>query len=111
MEELTPTYHLPPNFSTPPPPGGPFHLGTVVRNFEKKVKIRPLNHDDDRLTIPNKEIYRSQKGGLSATRSKLKAGELGIWTQFMGIEGIGGKISFSTQRSEDDIYTYQSEET
>ncbi|KAL7953372.1 hypothetical protein V8C34DRAFT_318237 [Trichoderma compactum] len=41
MGSLKPTYHLPPSFSTPPPPKGPFHLGTVIKDFDRREQTRP----------------------------------------------------------------------
>ncbi|CAM1505660.1 Fc.00g112970.m01.CDS01, partial [Cosmosporella sp. VM-42] len=111
MDKIIATYHLPPNFSTPPPPEGPFCLGTVLRSFDVKPNARPLNYEEDRLPIPDAEVYRSRKEGLRATRSKLKSGELGVWAQFLGVEGIGGEISLSAERSGDDVYSFESEET
>ncbi|KAK6856468.1 hypothetical protein PG995_006655 [Apiospora arundinis] len=107
--EAKPTYHLPPNFSTPPPDqGGPFHLGTVLRHFEKKEQMRPLNQGD-RADIP--ERYRDHKGGFTATRKRLKSGQLGLWAKFMGLEGVGGEASVSAERSDTDTYTFDSVDT
>ncbi|KAI2615064.1 hypothetical protein GGR54DRAFT_613920 [Hypoxylon sp. NC1633] len=108
--EAKPTYHLPPNFSTPPPPKGPFHLGTVLRNFEEKEQMRPLNQGEtQRIAIPEK--YSDHKGGFTATRKKLKSGELGLWAKFMGLEGVGGEASISAERSDSDKYEFDSVET
>ncbi|RFU77425.1 major facilitator superfamily mfs-1 [Trichoderma arundinaceum] len=77
---MKPTYHLPPNFSTPPAPAGPFHLGTVIRNFNRREQMRPLNQSaESRIPIINDQKYHDQKGGFEANRLKLKSGTLGIW--------------------------------
>ena len=103
MADIKPTYHLPPNFSTPTPPDGPFHLGTVLRDFEEKEQMRPLNQDvDQRISIP--KTYPDHKAAFSATRTRLRSGELGIWAKFMGIHGIGAEASVSAERSDNDTY-------
>lgn len=107
MAEMKPTYHLPPNFSTPPPPAGPFHLGTVVRNFERREQMRPLNQSaEDRVPIPEGQIHLDYKGGFEATRARLKNGELGIWAQFIGLNGIGAEASISAKKDENDTYKF-----
>ncbi|RDW74911.1 hypothetical protein BP6252_06053 [Coleophoma cylindrospora] len=106
------TYHLPPNFSTPPPPTGPFHLGTVVRNFERREQMRPLNQTAaSRLPIPADQIYLDHKGGFEATRARLKSGELGVWAQFVGIDGIGAETSIAGESSTSDTYKFESVDT
>lgn len=101
--EAKPTYHLPPNFSTPPPPNGPFHLGTVLRDFETKEEMRPLNQKEaHRIAISEKFI--DHKGGFEATREKLKSGEFGLWAKFIGLEGIGGEAGISVETSDSDRY-------
>ncbi|KAF4440433.1 major facilitator superfamily MFS-1 [Fusarium austroafricanum] len=100
--DAKPTYHLPPNFSTPPPSeGGPFYLGTVLRDFEQKEQMRPLNRgEEQRIVIAEK--YSDHKRGFAATRKKLKSGELGLWAKFLGLEGVGGEASISAGRSDTD---------
>lgn len=104
--EAKATYHLPPNYSTPPPPKGPFHLGTVLRDFDKKEQMRPLNHGEGQRVIIL-EKYTDQKGGFTATRKKLKSGELGLWAKFMALEGVGGEACMSAERSDSDRYDSQ----
>ena len=112
MIEMKPTYHLPPNFSTPPPPTGPFHLGTVVRNFERREQMRPLNQNaESRLSIPKEEIYLDHKGAFEATRAQLKSGVLGLWAKFIGIDGIGAEASISAERSDNDTYKFAGVDT
>jgi len=111
MAPFKPTFHLPPHLSIAPPPKGPFHLGTVVRDFEQIEKARPLNFDDDRVPIPDRELQQDTKKGFKATRHDLKKGGFGIWAKFMGVEGIGAEASFAAERSEDDVYTCDELET
>ncbi|EHK42507.1 hypothetical protein TRIATDRAFT_7449, partial [Trichoderma atroviride IMI 206040] len=112
-----PTYHLPPNFSTPPPPKGPFHLGTVIKDFDRKEQMRPLNHGKDkdgnakRIAIDTDDIYLDHKGGFEATRWRLKSGELGLWAKCVGVDGLGGEASISGKRSENDTYKFDSVDT
>ncbi|KFA56748.1 hypothetical protein S40293_10011 [Stachybotrys chartarum IBT 40293] len=117
MSLSKPTYHLPPNFSTAPPPKGPFHLGTVIRDFDRREQMRPLNHGKDRdgkdkrIAIGTDDIYRDHKGGFVATRRRLKNGELGLWAKCIGLDGLGGEASISAKRSENDTYKFASVET
>jgi hypothetical protein len=112
MPEMKPTYHLPPNFSTPPPPTGPFQLGIVVRNFERREQMRPLNQStESRVPIPEEGISLDHKGGFEATRTQLKSGALGIWAQFVGVDGIGAELGILAKRSESDMYKFTSVDT
>ncbi|KAK8005652.1 hypothetical protein PG990_011689 [Apiospora arundinis] len=62
--------------------------------------MRPLNQGE-RVDIS--ESYSDHKGGFTATRDKLKSGELGIWAKVMGLEGVGGEASVSAERRDTDI--------
>ncbi|KAL6900067.1 hypothetical protein GGI43DRAFT_406227 [Trichoderma evansii] len=112
-----PTYHLPPNFSTPPPPKGPFHLGTIIKDFDRKEQMYPLNHGKDkngnakRIAIDKDDIYTDHKGGFEATRWRLKSGELGLWAKCVGVDGLGGGASTSGKCSENDTYKFDSVDT
>lgn len=65
--------------------------------------MRPLNQrETQRIPIPEK--YLDHKGGFTATRNKLKSGELGFWAKFIGLEGVGGEASVSAERSDSDKY-------
>lgn len=104
MLEAKPTYHLPPNFSIPPPSNGPFHLGTVLQDFEKKEQMQPLNQEDSqRIPIPKK--HEDVKRGFTATRKRMKSGEFGSWAKCMGLDGIGGKAGIAAKRQDSDRYT------
>ncbi|KAH8702321.1 hypothetical protein BGW36DRAFT_114414 [Talaromyces proteolyticus] len=112
MSAMKPTYYLPPNFSTPPPPTGPFHLGTVLKNFERREEMRPLNQNaESRIPIPADQIYFDYKGGFEATRIQLKSGGLGLWAEFIGIDGIGAEASISVDRNDSDKYKFESVQT
>lgn len=110
MTQMKPTYHLPPNFSIPP--DGPFQLGTVIRDFNRHAKMRPFNQSrKSRIEIPPGNIYTDHKSGFEATRARLKAGELGIWAKFVGVDGVGAEAKVSAERSENDVYKFENVET
>lgn len=72
--------------------------------------MRPLNQgESQRIAISEK--YSDHKGGFTATRKKLKSGELGLWAKFMGLEGVGGEASVSAERSDSDKYEFDGVET
>ncbi|QKX64568.1 uncharacterized protein TRUGW13939_11743 [Talaromyces rugulosus] len=112
---MQPTYHLPPNFSTPPPPTGPYHLGTIIRDVEHKKQMCPLNSGKDmygkdkRIRIDT-DIHRDHKDGVELTGSQLKSGAVGFWSKFMGC-GINGEASMTANRSETDTYKFNSLDT
>jgi hypothetical protein len=84
----------------------------VVRNFESREQMRPLNQNaDSRLPIPKVQIYPDHKGGFEAMRVQLKSGELGLWAKFIGIDGIGAEASISAERSDNDMYKFASVDT
>lgn len=101
-----PTYHLAPNFSLAPPPDGMLHLGSIIDDLQNP---EPIN-EDDLVDIPGK-IYRDFKEGFTASRSKMKKGELGIWAKVIGLEGLGGEISGSHGGSSEVTYKFDSIET
>lgn len=98
--EAAPVYHLPPDFSTTPT--GPFHLGTVLADFESSEQMRPLNRVMHRVKIPNPKIV-GRKAKLTAMRKTMKSGEVGIWAKFMGVAGIGAEASLSAKPSDSDV--------
>jgi len=109
MLDAKPTYHLPPNFSTSPPPDGPFHLGTILKDFEHKENMAPLNQDE-RVDIET-NIYSDHKGEFTATRSQLRSGEFGLWAKIMGIQGVGAEANISAVRNDTDTYSFESLDT
>src|ERR1700760_286314 len=98
MSTLKPTYHLPPNFSTAPPPAGPYRLGTVLREFERKEQMRLLLRPGSVLPIAAEDIYRDHKGGFQATRDRLRSGKLGVWAKVLAVDGLGAEASLSAER-------------
>ncbi len=75
MGGLIHTYHLPPNFSIGPAPSGPIDLGTILNNLRD---VEVLN-EDCRVTIPQGQLYCHHKRGFTATRSRMRKGEFGVW--------------------------------
>lgn len=74
--------------------------------------MRPLNQSvESRLPIPKDQIYSDHKGGFEATRARLKSGVLGLWAQFIGVDGIGAEASISAERSDKDMYKFASVDT
>ncbi|KAL7928161.1 hypothetical protein V8C35DRAFT_318775 [Trichoderma chlorosporum] len=99
---LFPTYHLPPNFSIGPAPHGPIQLGSILNNL-RDVKV--LNAAC-RLPIDEKDIYLHRKKGFSSTLSHMRKGELGVWARAVGLAGLGGALSWSSEISEDVEYKF-----
>ncbi|KAK8115685.1 hypothetical protein PG984_012187 [Apiospora sp. TS-2023a] len=117
MRQAKPTYHLPPNFSTPPPPHGPFHLGTILCDLDKHEQMRPLHPADGRaVTIPADQIYTDIKAGFEASRSRLTSGGMGLWARFLGLEafaGVGARAELicDAEREAADRFTAERLET
>ncbi|KAG4444054.1 hypothetical protein IFR05_000514 [Cadophora sp. M221] len=99
---MKPTFHLAPRLTIIPPPDGPLHLGTIIDNL---TDVEPLN-ESCRLPLPTKE-QKHTSTGFVATRSELIKGKYGIWAKFAGIEGIGGELSLSNERTAEDTYRFE----
>lgn len=106
-QDQTPTYHLAPNFSLGPAPNGPIELGTIIKNLQNVEVVNDACH----LDIPQAKLYCHHKRGFTATRSKMSKGEYGIWAQFIGVDGIGGELSWAHERTDEDIYKFKREDT
>jgi hypothetical protein len=100
-----PTYHLAPNFTTRPPPDGPYALGTVVQDLER---FWPLNEVDDRVPITKE--YLDVKEDITAAVSKSLGGEIGILAKVLD-RSVGGDASLKGKKSDDDVYHIQKLET
>ncbi|KAK5653675.1 hypothetical protein OQA88_8705 [Cercophora sp. LCS_1] len=96
------TYHLPPNFSIHPPPSGPIELGSILNNLQDVEVINP----DSRVEISKASIYCHQKHGFTATRSRMRKGEFGVWAKMVGMDGVGGELSASRGFSEETEYNF-----
>ena len=106
-QDQIPTYHLAPNFSIGPAPNGPIELGSIIKNLQN---VEVLN-DECRLDIPQAKIYCHHKRGFTATQSKMRKGEYGVWAQFLGVGGVGGELSWAHNKSEEDVYKFKREDT
>jgi hypothetical protein len=106
---MVPTYHMAPNFSIGPP-GVELELGLVYEEITDIGSENPLNKDDY-LSIPQHELYCDHKGGFTAKRSDLKSGEYGVWAKYVGMNGIGGELSWNPERTADDTYTFERVDT
>jgi hypothetical protein len=100
-----PTYHLAPNFSIAPPPAGPIHLGSIIMSLESPDVL------NEESRIPPKKTWTHRKRGFTATRSRMQAGEYGLWAKFVGNAGVSAEASFSHERSGQDEYRFAAEET
>ncbi|KJX93958.1 hypothetical protein TI39_contig4230g00002 [Zymoseptoria brevis] len=91
------TYFISPNFDIAPPPAGPLKLGHIIQGPDEP-DIEPLNVDSY-IAAPA-PLPPMLKTGFSSSRSKLLAGELGIWAQVMATMGVHASAGFD--RSSDD---------
>ncbi|KAL8294202.1 hypothetical protein RB597_008038 [Gaeumannomyces tritici] len=103
MSGLTPTYHFPPNFSIGPAPSGPIDIGTILNNLRD---VEVLN-EDCRVAIPQAQLYCHHKRGFTATRSRMRKGEFGLWAKLVGVDGIGGELSWASERTDEDVYKFR----
>ncbi|KAK1763248.1 major facilitator superfamily MFS-1 [Phialemonium atrogriseum] len=96
------TFHLAPRFTIKPPPDGPLHLGTIVDNL---TDMEPVN-ETCRLPLPGK-VYEHRASGFTATRSQLASGRYGVWARFVGVEGVGGEVSATAERSTAHTFRFE----
>ncbi|KAI1657906.1 hypothetical protein F4813DRAFT_358362 [Daldinia decipiens] len=101
-----PTYRRAPNFSIPP--DGPLQLGTVVEDLRF---LEPLN-ETERVEISPDHTYRRKDAGFNTALGKLHQHEINIIARILGIEGLGGEVSGSHQKSKDTaVYAREVETT
>ncbi|SMR52952.1 unnamed protein product [Zymoseptoria tritici ST99CH_1E4] len=93
------TYFISPNFDIAPPPDGPLKLGHIIPRPDES-DIEPLNVDSY-IAAPA-SLPPMLKTGFSSSRSKLLAGELGIWAQVMATIGVHASAGFDCS-SDDEI--------
>ena len=106
------TYIPLPNFSTAPPPGGPLHLGHVLKTLKPNDFLAPLNRktrlaidaDADLLPLDTKHGYRT-------TRKELRSGNFGAWAQLASVFGVGIEGGVTYERGVDDVLTVEKLET
>ena len=108
---MIPTYHLAPNFSLgPPDKGGELGLGMICEDLKSLGSERPLN-TDCHLHINDRDLYCHHKEGFSSTRAQMEKGEYGLWAKFAAQAGIGGELSWATERTANDTYNFKSIDT
>lgn len=98
------TYHLVPNFSIGPP-GVELELGLVFEDITSVGSENPLNKDNC-VSIDKRELYCDHKVGFTARRVDMNKGEYGIWAKYVGLNGIGGELSWDPERTADDTYKF-----
>ncbi len=104
-----PKYHIAPNFSIPPAEGGGIlELGSIIANIADADE--PVNADCH-VRIPISKLFCSHQTGFSATRSSMMSGEYGIWAKSVGVEGVGGELSWAPQQSAEDVYRFRGIDT
>lgn len=103
--EQKPTYHLAPNFTTKPPPDGPYTLGTVVQDLER---FWPVTESGDRVPITKE--YSDVKEDITATVSTSLGGEISVLAKVLD-RSVGGDASLKGKKSDDDVYHIQKLET
>lgn len=103
MVNQTPTYHLPPNFSINPPPLGPIDLGTIVSDLRR---LDVVVNESSRGGIPPTRRHLHSKHGFTATQSRMRSGEFGVWAKLLGAEGIGGELSHAGSRTNEVEYRF-----
>ncbi|KAH0426570.1 hypothetical protein CcaCcLH18_10254 [Colletotrichum camelliae] len=99
------TYHLAPNFSMSPPPDGPLHLGSIIDDLRNP---EPVNEG---AINPPEKVYNDTKMGFTASRSKMKGGQFGIWAKAVGIDGLGVEASANYTTTSEVTYRFESIDT
>jgi hypothetical protein len=107
--EQIPKYHIAPSFSIPPvEAGGILELGSIIASVSSADE--PIN-EDCHVRIPMAKLFCSHQRGFSATKSKMTTGEYGAWAKIVGIDGVGGELSWASERTAEDIYQFQGIDT
>ncbi|KAH7218859.1 hypothetical protein DER44DRAFT_56325 [Fusarium oxysporum] len=103
-------YHLAPNFSINPPEcGGILELGSIIPNVTE-ADNPPLN-EECHVKIPLPKLFCSHQKGFTLTREQMASGSYGVAAKMLGLEGIGGELSWARERSAEDVYTIASLDT
>lgn len=102
-------YHIAPNFSINPPEAGRvLELGSIVSSLASADE--PLN-EECHIRLPQAQLFCSHQNGFAATLSQMIKGEYGVWAKFVGIDGVGGELSWALERSAEDIYSFREIDT
>ncbi|KAL8415200.1 hypothetical protein RB594_006149 [Gaeumannomyces avenae] len=106
-----PSFHLCPDFSIDPPPGGHLRLGSVLQNLQLDGMLSPLDGGEappvpDSLVFP-KDKSASEKEGFTCSLSHLRHVKGGIWAKIFGWAGLGPSFSALRDRQSDETITVQ----
>ena len=104
-----PKYHIVPNFSIPPvEAGGTLELGSIIASV---ASADELLNEDCHVRIQQVKLFCSHQRGFTATKSRMTSGEYGVWAKFVGVGGVGGELSWASERSAEDVYNFRSIDT
>jgi hypothetical protein len=104
-----PKYYIAPNFSIPPvEAGGILELGSIIAGVASADE--PLN-EDCHVRIPLAKLFCSHQRGFTVTKSRMTSGEYGVWAKLVGVDGVGGELSWAPERSAEDVYHFRSIDT
>ncbi|KAL8294678.1 hypothetical protein RB600_000561 [Gaeumannomyces tritici] len=106
-----PSFHLCPDFSIDPPPGGHLRLGSVLQNLQLDGMLSPLDGGEappvpDSLVFP-KDKSASEKEGFTCSLNHLRHVKGGIWAKVFGWAGLGPSFSALRDRKNDETITVQ----
>ncbi|KAH6714762.1 hypothetical protein BKA61DRAFT_605795 [Leptodontidium sp. MPI-SDFR-AT-0119] len=105
-----PKYHIAPNFSIPPvEAGGTLELGSIIGSIASADE-EPLNLDCH-VRIPPAKLFCSHQQAFTAMQSRLTSGDYGVWAKLVGLNGVGGELSWAPERSAEDVYHFRSIDT
>jgi hypothetical protein len=98
-------YHSPPNYSiNPPDKGGFLKLGSIIKSID--TADEPLNHAYY-LDIPEGTRQTHHQTGFTARLSGMTRGDFGVWAKLVGVDAVGGQLSWALSRSEEDVYHFR----
>jgi hypothetical protein len=94
----------------PPDRGAELELGILIKDLKSLGTERPLNLKSH-LPINDRDLYCDYKKGFTSTRERMENGEHGIWAKFAAQSGIGGELSWTTERTANDTYNFKGFDT
>ncbi|KAI9146884.1 Cytochrome P450 monooxygenase astJ [Paramyrothecium foliicola] len=86
----------------PPDGGGLLELGSIISSIAAADEP-PLN-EDCRIHIAEPDLFCSHQRGFTATISKMRSGELGMMAKLVGLQGVGGGVSWASGNNLENIY-------
>ncbi|EEU35606.1 uncharacterized protein NECHADRAFT_52455 [Fusarium vanettenii 77-13-4] len=88
------------------PPGGPIKLGNVitsVKNPHRPLFCSPPPEESD--------VFKTEKKSVQYTKEKLRRGRFSILTKFLSVLGFGIDIGAEIDRSDEEIFVFDTLET